>query len=175
MTQSTNVNIMVLCYVCKFLILFLCMGKKEKICIFKVSRLTHYNPYNLFINTGQAVFILPEERTTGLGCIPDGTTVNYECTVMDRAMNPIGTTVWLGSAFGCSSSSNSITLLHARYTSGTNATCGDLSATSVGVVDTNYTSRLTVTANTGLDGTMISCTISNVQLEGSDTIKVGGW
>ena len=50
------------------------MGKKEKVCVFKVYRLTNYNLYNLYINAGQAlaVFILPEERTTGLGCIPDG-------------------------------------------------------------------------------------------------------
>ena len=48
-------------------------------------------------------------------------------------MNPIGTTVWLGSAFNCSSSSNSIALLHPRYTmpSGESGTCGDLSAMSV--------------------------------------------
>ena len=26
-----------------------------------------------------------------------------------------------------------------------------------------------------IDGTLINCTISNVQLEGSDTIRVGGW
>ena len=53
-------------------------------------------------------------------------------------------------------------------------TCGNLSAMSIGVDGTNYTSRLTVTANTGLNGTMINCTISNVLLEGSDTIRIGG-
>ena len=60
--------------------------------------------------------------------------------------------------------------------SGESGTCGDLSAMSVGVDSTNYTLRLTVTANTGLDGTMINCTISHdhVLLEGSDTIRVGG-
>ena len=128
-----------------------------------------------FINTGQAVFTLPEERTTGLGCIPDGTTVNYQCTVMDRAVNPIGSTVWRGGAFSCSGSPlNAINLLHAGYVNGTSATCGVLSAMSVGVDGTNYTSRLTVTANPGLDGTMIDCTISNTVVEGSDTIRVGG-
>ena len=141
----------------------------------KNYRLVNYNQYNLFTNAGQAVFILPEERTTGLGCIPDGTRVNYECTVMDSAMNPIGATVWRGSAFSCSGSPpNRISLLHTGYASGTSATCGDLSAMSVGVDGTNYTSRLTVTGNTGLDGTMIDCTISGVVLEGSDTIRVGG-
>ena len=27
--------------------------------------------------------VLPVERTTGLGCIPEGNTVSYECTVND--------------------------------------------------------------------------------------------
>ena len=152
--------------------LILCTGKKDKVCVFKVYRLTNYN---LFINAGQAVFILPEERTTGLGCIPDGTPVNYDCTVMDRAMNPIGATVWRGGAFSCSGSPpNAISLQHSVYANGTSTTCGDLSAMSIGVDGTNYTSRLTVTANTGLNGTMINCTISGVVLEGFDTIRVGG-
>ena len=153
----------------------MCTGKKENVCVFRVYKLTNYNPYNLFYNVGQAVFILPEERTTGLGCIPDGTTVNYEYTVMDSAVNPIGTTVWRGGAFSCSGSPpNAISLLHSGYVSGTSDTCGDLSAMSIGVDSANYTSRLTVTANPGLDGTMINCTISGVLLEGFDTIRVGG-
>ena len=45
---------------------------------------------------------------------------------------------------------------------------------SIGVDGTSYTSRLTVTANTGLDGTMINCTISNALTVGSDTVRVGG-
>ena len=86
-------------------------------------------------------------------------------------------TVWQGSAFNCSSSSNGITLIHPRYTmpSGTSDTCGDLSAMSIGVVGSNYTSRLTVTANPGLNGTLINCTLSTVLLEGYDAVRVGGW
>ena len=134
---------------------------------------SNYNPYNVFINAGQAVFILPEERTTGLGCIPDGTTVNYECTVTDTF--GIASTLWRGSAFSCSGSPpNAINLLHSEYTSVASDSCGDLSAMSVGVDGTNYTSRLTVTVNPGLDGTLINCTISGVQLEGYDAIRVGG-
>ena len=87
----------------------------------------------------------------------------------------IGSTTWRGSAFRCSGSPpNRINLIHSVYASVVSDTCGDLSAMSIGVDDTNYTSRLTVTANTGLNGTMINCTISNVVLEGSDTIRVGG-
>ena len=57
---------------------------------------------------------------------------------------------------------------------GASGNCGDLSAMSIDVnpLD-NYTSRLTVTASPGLDGTMINCTL-NLILEGSDTIRVGG-
>ena len=87
----------------------------------------------------------------------------------------IALTRWQGSAFSCSDSPpNVISLIHPDYVSGTMNTCGDSSAMSVGVDGTNYTSRLTVTANTGLDGTMINCTISGKTLEGSDTIRVGG-
>ena len=87
----------------------------------------------------------------------------------------VAVTVWRGSAFSCSGSPrNAINLIHSGYVPGTSATCGVLFAMSVGVEGTNYTSRLTVTANTGLDGTMIDCTISGVLLEGSDTIRVGG-
>ena len=94
---------------------------------------------------------------------------------MDVAVDPRSSTIWLGSAFSCSGNRpNRISLLHAEYASGTSATCVDLSGMSVGVVGTNYTSRLTVTANPGLDGTMINCTISTVVLEGYDTIRVGG-
>ena len=91
-------------------------------------------------------------------------------------MDSLGTaaTVWLGSAFNCPSSSNRISLVHSGYVSGESGTCGDLSAMSICVNGTSYTSRLTVTANTGLDGTMINCTISTVLLEGSVTIRVGG-
>ena len=134
---------------------------------------SNYNPYKLFINAGQAVFILPEERTTGLGCIPDGTTVNYECTVTDTF--GIAVTVWRGSAFSCSGSPpNAINLLHSGYTFGESDTCDDLSSMSVGVDGTNYTSRLTVAANPGLDETMINCTLSGLILGGYDTIRVGG-
>ena len=58
-----------------------------------------------------------------------------------------------------------------------NITCGPLTVMSVGVNGTEYTSRLTLTATTELNGAMINCTLStsidNV-LIGSDTIKVGG-
>ena len=114
--------------------------------------------------------MLPEERTTGLGCIPEGRNVSYQCTV-DGA----GVTIWIGSAFTCSAAS--IALIH--YTrfmqpNGAIYNCGDLTAMSVGVNGTEYTSRLTLTATTELNGRMINCSHNGVELIGTDTIRVGG-
>ena len=118
--------------------------------------------------------VLPEERTTGLGCIPEGRTVSYQCTVTDTTNPPIGSTIWLGSAFNCPSSSSQITLLHPEFVSGVSASCGGLTAMSVGVNGTEYTSRLTLTVTTDLNRRMINCTLSGSMLIGSDTIRVGG-
>ena len=83
---------------------------------------------------------LPTERVTGLGCIPEGRSVSYQCTVSN---NGLAATVWQGSAFNCTSSSfsakNQITLLHSRYSApmGVMGICGDFSAMSV-----NFTARV---------------------------------
>ena len=117
--------------------------------------------------------VLPVERTTGLGCIPEGSTVSYECTVTDTTDPLIGATVWLGSAYTCSSSE--INLRHSSFESnGVSGFCGDLSAMSVGVNGNEYTSRLTLTATAELNGMTINCTLSSVVDFGSDTVKTGG-
>ena len=60
--------------------------------------------------------VLPEERTTGLGCTPEGRTVSYQCTVTDPTNPPIGSTIWRGSAFSsCLESSLQIALVHSLY------------------------------------------------------------
>ncbi len=88
--------------------------------------------------------VLPVERTTGLGCIPEGRTVSYECTVDDDGSR---STLWRGSAFNCPSSSSVISLAHFLYEpNGVTLTCGDLSAMSVGVSGNDYTSRLALIA-----------------------------
>ncbi len=118
--------------------------------------------------------VLPVERTTGLGCIPEGNTVSYECTVTDDGTR---VTLWQGSAFNCPSSSSVISLAHFLYEPhGVSGTCGDLSAMSVGVSGDNYTSRLALTATAGLNGTIIECTRSGSVVVGSDTdtLKTGG-
>ena len=117
--------------------------------------------------------VLPVERTTGLGCIPEGSTVSYECTVSDTSDPPIASTLWLGSAFTCSSSN--INFLHSRFEpNGVSGSCGDLSAMSVWVNGNEYTSRLTLTATAELNGMTINCTLSSVVDFGSDTVKTGG-
>ena len=127
------------------------------------------------INTAQATpgLVLPEVRTTGLGCIPEGRTVSYQYTVTDSTNPPIGSTVWRGSAFNCSYSSG-ISLLHSQFGSGVSAWCGDLIAMSVGVSGTEYTSRLTLNSTTELNEKMINCTFSSIVLIGYDIIKIGG-
>ena len=117
--------------------------------------------------------VLPVERTTGLGCIPEGSTVSYECTVSDTSNPLIASTVWQGSAFTCSLSE--INLRHSSFEpNGVSGFCGDLSAMSVGVNGNEYTSRLTLTATTELNGMTINCTLSSVVDFGSDTVKIGG-
>ena len=81
---------------------------------------------------------MPVERTTGLGCIPEGKTVSYECTVTDPLDPPVASTVWLGTAFNCpsatDSTNNRITLQHESFQSGGAAgVCDDLFAMSIGM------------------------------------------
>ena len=116
--------------------------------------------------------VLPKERTTGVGCIPEGRIVSYQCTIIDTF--GIAATIWRGSAFSCLESSSQIVLVHSQYESGLLSECGNLTAMNVGINGTEYISRLTLTATTELNGTVISCTLSNVVLIGSDTLSVGG-
>ena len=120
-----------------------------------------------------AGLVLPVERSAGLGCIPEGMNVSYECTVNDDDGGR--STLWRGSAFNCPSSSSVISLTHSLYEpNGVSDSCDDLSAMSVGVSGSNYTSRLTLTATIGLNGSTVECTRSALDIFGSDTLKTGG-
>ena len=120
---------------------------------------------------------MPVERTTGLGCIPEGRLVRYECTVTDFNNPPVASTVWLGTAFNCPSDSvttnNQITLPNSRVRRAAGA-CGRLFAMSIGFNENNYTSRLNLTATNDLNGMTVLCTLSRVNEVGNDTIKIGG-
>ena len=112
---------------------------------------------------------LHKERTTGLECVPEGKTVSHECTVNDPTGN--GSTVWLGSAFNCSDSE--IVLSHSAYSGvGVSGVCAGLSAQSVSVNGTKFTSTLTLTATAQLNGTTINCTLNGMVSFGWETIRV---
>ena len=106
-----------------------------------------------------------------------GEVVNYTCTVVDTSNPPIGFSVWRGTAFNCPVSSNGIFLIHSLFnTSGVSGTCnnGAITAESVGVVDSCYTSRLMVTVSVALNGTTVECTLSGVRVVGSRTLLIAG-
>ena len=89
-------------------------------------------------------------------CVCPGDTLIYECTVAE-----LGSTIWTGTAFECSSSNNEIILLHSRFTSvyGDYGSCnnGDIVARSLSVEDNNYTSQLNVTVTPETAGMTIEC------------------
>ena len=105
---------------------------------------------------------------TGQGCIAEGKVVSYECTVDGGIL-----TLWIGSAF-TNCPGGFFGLLHTHFTNGVNVTCNDLTAISVGVNGTKYTSRLILTASAKLNEKIVSCTHGNGTVIGSDAIKVGG-
>ena len=107
-----------------------------------------------------------------------GEVVNYTCTVVDPSGNPpIGSTVWRGTAFNCPGVSNVISLGHSIFnTTGASGMCnsGAITAESVGVVDSCYTSRLMVTVSPALNETTVECTLSGVRVVGTRTILIAG-
>ena len=136
----------------------------------------------MFIDTAQAIplLVLPQERTTGLECIPEGRTVSYQCTVTDTSAGdgsnpPIGTTVWRGSAVTCPGRLDEIGLRHSAYDTeeGAKGTCGNLSALSVNVSGSFYTSKLILTPTFMMNGSVISSLSGNPPF-GVDDLIVGG-
>ena len=118
---------------------------------------------------------LPEERTTGLGCIPVGRNISYQCTVNDTSDPLIGSTVWSGSAFHCPRTSNQISLLHIQFEDMKPGSCGTLRATALKVSGSNYVSQLNLTATNELNGKTLVCSLGGWAVIGSDNISVGGW
>ena len=124
-------------------------------------------------DTGLRLVRLPEERTTGQGCIPDGRNISYQCTVNDTSF--IGSTIWRGTAFECPGSGDHINLLHSQFNQSEMTglpLCGTLRTTSLKVNGSIYVSQLSLTATTELNGTTISCSFGALTEE--DTITVGG-
>ena len=117
--------------------------------------------------------MFPEERTTGLGCIPERRNVSYQCTVTDTTNPPIGSTTWSGSAFQCPSIANQISLPHSQFSSRVSSTCGSLRATALETNGSNYVSQLSLTATSLLNGTTLSCSLSDTEIV-SDVLVIGG-
>ena len=122
---------------------------------------------------GQGTFTLPLERTGGSSCVPEGDTVVYQCTVTDITMGGL-TTIWRGTAFNCSQ--NRITLPHLDLGMSITESCsnGALVGEGIGNISNDYTSQLSVMANSDLNGTTIECVLVPSTVIGSDTILVGG-
>ena len=90
------------------------------------------------------------------GCVCPGDISTYECVTMGA-----GLTIWTGTAFNCSSSSNEILLFHSRFSStkGTYGSCNDGSIVgrSLFVEGNNYTSLLNVTVTPNIAGKTVEC------------------
>ena len=93
-------------------------------------------------------------------CVCPDDVLPYKCTVMGR-----GVTIWLGTAFNCSSSNHEITLLHNRFSSpeGDYGSCnnGAIVGQSLGIEGNNYTSQLNVTITPDTAGMTIMCVYYN--------------
>ena len=98
-------------------------------------------------------------------CLCPGESLTYECTVMGEPDGP-GSTVWMGSAFDCTS--REISLFHNKYEAmeGISGTCGGIMGRSESVVNvTNddnsttyyYISQLTVPIDSSITGQTIEC------------------
>ena len=114
-----------------------------------------------FCNTGDS---LQDSLITRSHCICPGYPLLAECTVIGRS---IGNTVWRGTAFDCSSSSNEIVLLHDRFTSG-EAVCnhGQIVGRGIAIVNSScYTSQLYAMISSNLIGKTIECVHDNFGTE----------
>ena len=108
-----------------------------------------------------------------------GEVVNYTCTAVDTSGNPpFGSSIWKGTAFNCPGSPpDEIPLRQSLFsTSGASGTCTDgaITAESVGVNGSCYTSRLMVNVSSGLNETTVECVLSNQRVVGNGTILITG-
>ena len=83
-------------------------------------------------------------------CTCEGYDVTYQCTVIGE-----GATIWRGSAFRCSATTNELTLFHTNRM----GTCNDgkISGMIVTAENNSYTSQLTVRVSSEMIGRTIGC------------------
>ena len=107
-----------------------------------------------------------------VSCACPGQVLTYTCNVVGG-----GITLWTGTAFSCSGSTNDISLRHTQFNSGASGSCNNdaLMAKSIGVTNDCYTSQLNVTVSSTLNNKTIQCTHdSNMgsRIIGSSTLHV---
>ena len=113
--------------------------------------------YDHCSHTGDGVLENKLTLTTDDRCICPGDILTYECTVIG---SQLGTTVWRGTAFDCTS--GEISLLHSAYEEDS-AVYGDcnnglITAKSFHVTNSMcYSSQLNITVNAGMIGKSVEC------------------
>ena len=104
------------------------------------------------------------------GCVCSGYNVTFTCTIIGG-----GNTIWNGSAFNCSSNSdsnnNQILLRHSGFGSSSKGTCNSGNITGKGLSSENecFVSELNVTVSPSVIDRQVSCFYEN----GSAEILVG--
>ena len=101
-------------------------------------------------------------------CVCPGHELRLECTVIGA-----GATVWRGSAFDCSQTSNQISLHHSQFVSGTTRMCnnGRIIGRSINTTSDSdgikYISQLIIhlDANDTLEGRTVECVQNNLTHE----------
>ena len=111
-----------------------------------------------------------------VNCTCPGEVLTFTCNIAGG-----GTTLWRGSAFDCSSTSNEIRLRHSTFaSSGTMGTCNNeaMRARSIGLTNGDcYTSELSVTVSTTFNDETIECAYNSGTDEraiGVSTLRVVG-
>ena len=92
-------------------------------------------------------------------CVCQGHNVTYECTVFGG-----GATVWKGTAFDCSLSSDEFVFFHGvNYTLQNPLICnnGAIIGRSIRAENNSYTSQITVQISDELNGTSVVCAYDN--------------
>ena len=108
-------------------------------------------------------------NTPGDAC--PGDVLIYNCIITGP-----GNTIWNGTAFSCPSKSNETILRHSQFTSGTFGTCNAraITARSLGVVNSCYSSQLNVTVSSDMNNKTIECAHSSDRIVtvGVETLSI---
>ena len=100
-----------------------------------------------------------------------GDVLTYNCIIIGG-----GNTIWSGTAFNCPSKSNETILRHSQFARGTFGSCNDgaITARSLGVVNSCYSSQLNVTVSSDMNNQNIQCAHSSDRIVtiGVETLSI---